>query len=104
MELTTVQATELSIRLGALLANHIFSLDSLEALDITTAMGVLDGKIDIYDGIEDRLEDAEDRVYGYEEDIASIGRELGDRYMDADDIIEKIAAMQRKLTEYEGSK
>ena len=101
MELTTVQATELSIRLGALLANHIFSLDSLEALDITTAMGVLDGKIDIYDGYQQRLEEAEDRVYGYEEDMADIGRELGDRYMDSEDIIAKIHSMKQKIAEYE---
>jgi len=101
MELTTVQATELSIRLGALLANHIFSLDSLEALDITTAMGVLDGKIDIYDGYQQRLEEAEDKVSGYEDDMADIGRELGDRYMDAGEIIEKIQGMQQKIAEYE---
>lgn len=101
MELTTVQATELSIRLGALLANHIFSLDSLEALDITTAMGVLDGKIDVYDGLQCQLEDARSESYGYEEDIASIGRELGDRYMDAGEIIEKIQAMQQKIADFE---
>lgn len=102
MELTTVQATELSIRLGALLANHIFSLDSLEALDITTAMGVLDGKIDIYDGLQQRLEEAEDNVCRYEDDMADIGRELGDRYMDADEIIEKIQAMQKKICDLGG--
>ena len=102
MELTTVQATELSIRLGALLANHIFQLDSLEALDITTAMGVLDGKIDIYDGLQQRLEEAEDNVCRYEDDMADIGRELGDRYMDADEIIEKIQAMQKKICDLGG--
>lgn len=99
MEITTVQAAELSIRLGSLLANHIFSLDSLEALDLTTAMGVLDGKIDIYDGFQQRLEEAEDNVCRYEDDMADIGRELGDRYMDAGDIIAKIHSMQRKLQE-----
>ena len=74
MELTTIQAKELSIRLGALLANHIFSLDSLEALDLTTAMGVVEGKIDVYDGRQGHLEELEDKAYGYEEDIAEIGR------------------------------
>jgi len=103
MEMTTVQAAELSIRLGSLLANHIFSLDSLEALDLTTAMGVLDGKIDVMDSTRNQLEEAEDRVYGYEQDMADIGRELGDRYMDAGEIIEKIQAMQKKIADFGGS-
>ena len=104
MELPDVQARELSIRIGAILANHIFSLDSLEALDLTTAMSVLEGKALICSDRVEQLEHCLDELQGAEDDLSEIGSILGDRYMETDDIIEKIAAMQRKLTEYEGSK
>ena len=102
MELTTVQATELSIRLGALLANHIFSLDSLEALDLTMAMNVLDGKVSVNQeevhSLEQSLEDSE----RFEDDLCQIGEVLGDRYMDVWDMVNKIKAMQAKIRSLEG--